>query len=802
VSDWSWTYEGFDPREQGLRETLCALGNGYLCTRGAAPEATADGVNYPGTYIAGCYDRLSTLIAHRNVENESLVNVPNWLPLTFAAAGSPWFSLDSWTCSEHHLELDLRRGVLTRRLRVRDPKGRHTKVTQRRIVHMAMPHVAALETTIVPEDWTGQLTVRSLIDGGVVNMGVPRYRDLEGRHLRPVTSEEVAEDSVLLRVETQQSQIQIAEAARTRVSAGPPDRAVTRTLVWEPDQVGHDLALVVTPGDEVTVEKVVAFFTSRDTAMSEPGLAACQELRWAGDFDSLLEAQEAAYEQIWQRFRFVLTADGTGEGEPLRTVRLHVFHLLQTVSPNTLGLDVGIPARGLHGEAYRGHVFWDELFVLPFLSVRLPSLARSLLGYRYRRLPAARRAAAAAGYGGAMFPWQSGSDGREESQTLHLNPVSGRWLPDATYLQRHVGLAIAYNVWQHYQATADLEFLTATGAELILEIARFFASLATYDRSRQRYVIRGVVGPDEFHTGYQGAESPGIDNNAYTNVMVTWLLQWAEEAIEALSHLRRTELLDSLNIQTAERRLWQDIAEKMLVPIENGIISQFEGYANLKPFPWETYRTKYGDLQRLDRILEAEGDSAENYQVSKQADVLMLLYVLSPTEVLGLLDRLGYQLQLADLQRTVDHYLARTTHGSTLSAVVHAWVLARAERGETLEQFRRALASDAQDVQGGTTAEGIHLAAMAGTVDLLQRCFAGLHVRDQTLWLDPYWPEGLGELSFDIVFQEQVLTITVTGEGAHVAAAADGRLPVRCACGDRTALLHPGEQIFFGGISR
>ena len=133
-----------------------------------------------------------------------------------------------------------------------------------------------------------------------------------------------------------------------------------------------------------------------------------------------------------------------------------------------------VTARGLNGEAYRGHVFWDELYVYPFLNFRLPEITRSLLLYRYRRLDEARAAAAAAGYRGAMFPWQSGSDGQEETQVVHLNPLSGRWEPDLSRNQRHVNAAIFYNVWQYYQATDDVDFLRDHGAEMMLEIARFW----------------------------------------------------------------------------------------------------------------------------------------------------------------------------------------------------------------------------------------------------------------------------------------------------------------------------------------
>jgi trehalose 6-phosphate phosphatase len=292
----------------------------------------------------------------------------------------------------------------------------------------------------------------------------------------------------------------------------------------------HELEIELRAGEPVAVEKVVTLVTSRDLAISEPVATAVELLAAAPAFDELLPGHELAWHQLWRRFRLDLRADPDSIGEgpaevgTLRVLRLSVFHLLQSVSPHNVDLDAGIPARGLHGEAYRGHVFWDELFVFPVLTLRLPGLARALLRYRTRRLDAARRAAQEIGYRGAMYPWQSGSDGREETQRVHLNPLSGRWLPDTSHLQRHVGLAVAYNIWQYYQATGDLEFLADHGAEALLEIARFFADLATYDGARDRFRIRGVMGPDEYSTRYPAATEPGIDDNAYTNVMTVWLL--------------------------------------------------------------------------------------------------------------------------------------------------------------------------------------------------------------------------------------------------------------------------------------
>jgi trehalose/maltose hydrolase-like predicted phosphorylase len=368
-----------------------------------------------------------------------------------------------------------------------------TGVTQRRFVSMADPHLAGLETTVIPENWSGSLGVRSALDGRVTNAGVARYRGLDGRHLAPVETGQAGEDLVWLQVETRSSHVRIAQAATTRVLRDGQPVAAMRRTVQEPGYIADELTVDLQEGGPITVEKVVALFTSRDRATAEPGDAARGRLsRLPGGFDQLLEGHVLAWNQLWRRCRIDLGGDG--DQEIARTLNLHVFHLLQTVSEHTIDLDVGVPARGLHGEAYRGHIFWDELFVFPFLNLRFPELTRALLRYRHRRLPEARHAARAAGYQGAMYPWQSGSDGREETQRLHLNPKSGRWLPDKSHRQRHVNIAIAYNVWQYHQVTGDLAFLAAYGAEMLLEIARFWASIATYDHATDRYDIRGVMG--------------------------------------------------------------------------------------------------------------------------------------------------------------------------------------------------------------------------------------------------------------------------------------------------------------------
>jgi alpha,alpha-trehalase len=540
---------------------------------------------------------------------------------------------------------------------------------------------------------------------------------------------------------------------------------------------------------------VVALFTSKDRAIAEPGDAARGRVRRLREgFDELLERHVLAWDQLWRRCHIDLGGDG--DQEVASTLNLHVFHLLQTVSEHTIDLDVGVPARGLHGEAYRGHIFWDELFIFPFLNLRFPELTRALLQYRFRRLPEAREAAKAAGYEGAMYPWQSGSDGREETQRVHLNPRSGRWLPDTSHRQRHVNVAVAYNVWQYYQATGDLAFLAAYGAEMLLEIARFWASIASYDHALDRYQILGVMGPDEYHDGYPDREEPGLDNNAYTNVMAAWVLCRALETAELLPDHRRAELTERIGLAREELERWDEVSRKLLVPFHDGdIISQFEGYGDLDELDWDGLRRRHGNIRRLDRILEAEGDSPNRYKASKQADVLMLFYLLSAEELRGLLDRLGYRLEPAAIPRNVEYYLKRTSHGSTLSGVVNAWVLARSDRQRSWRFFAEALASDLHDVQGWTTAEGIHLGAMAGTVDLAQRCYTGLETREDVLWLNPSLPQELDGLDFDVRYRGHWgINLHLTSQMLRIGVAASDAAPIRVGVNGEVVELPPGSM--------
>ena len=274
---WTFTFEGYDPHNEKLREALCTVGNGYFATR-AAPESRAGQVHYPGTYAAGVYNRLDDVVAGTKTDNESLVNLPNWLPLTFRIDGGDWFDVDAVTLLSYRQTLDLRGAVLTRELRFRDDVGRTTSVTQNRFVAMHMAHVAALETTILAEDWSGTIEIRSMIDGNVRNSGVERYRELASTHLRPLNKRALSENSVSLTVETTQSQIPVALTARTTVWRDGSPAPATYGLVDEEFEIGHKIFTELAAGQSLSVEKVVTLVTGRDVATSEPAAGAERRL--------------------------------------------------------------------------------------------------------------------------------------------------------------------------------------------------------------------------------------------------------------------------------------------------------------------------------------------------------------------------------------------------------------------------------------------------------------------------------------------------------------------------------------------
>ncbi|MCF8309122.1 MAG: HAD-IA family hydrolase, partial [Bacteroidales bacterium] len=749
ADQWSLGYYDYDQGKEKTREALLTVGNGYFGTRGAFEESYANEYNYPGTYIAGTYNRLKTRVSDRDIENEDFVNCPNWLPVNFKIEDSEWFDINNTTIKSIERRLYFKTGVLAKDMVVVDNQGRETRIQSERLASMHNPHHAGLRYTVTPLNYSGKLTFSTGLHGAIINDGVERYRALNQKHIKPY-SQSADKNNQYLTVETTQSGILIAEAAHLKTFYGEKELHPQMHHEEREGAVYSSFETQGIAGNALTIEKTVALFTSRDWDINNVSEAARNAISNAPNYSVMKKESEKAWTSLWEEMDVEIDGDRFSQ----KLLRLHMTHLMVTASPHNKHIDAGVTARGLHGEAYRGHIFWDELYILPFYFIHFPEVARALLMYRYRRLDEARKNAAEYGYEGAMFPWQSGSSGREETQVVHLNPLTGEWGPDNSSLQRHISLAIAFNIWQYYHTTEDLDFIKNYGAEMFLEICRFWSSKAEFNGDDARYHIPKVMGPDEFHEKYHDKDEGGLTDNAYTNIMTVWAIRKAFELLKQMDDESIQKLKAKIKLTEDELERWQDIAQNMNVVIEDDILAQFDGFFRLKELDWETYKKKYENIHRMDRILKAEGESPDDYKVAKQADTLMTFYNLNKDEVTDILKNLGYHPGDDYLAKNLNYYLERTTHGSTLSRVVHALLANMAGDDElSWRLFQEALASDYNDIQGGTTGEGIHVGVMSGTIMIALTTYAGMNYNGELLQLEPNLPKWWKRIAFRMKFK-------------------------------------------------
>lgn len=786
-------FDDFDPARERNREALFGTGNGYWGSRAAVPGSVDDGTHYPGTYLAGVYNRVQsdlTDTAGVIAETEHIINAPDWTYVQVTDREGHRLLPSTDPLLDYRQELCMDTGVSRRTTRRRATDGRITTVTVEQLQSMSDAHTAALRVRIHPENWSGAVTILSAINGDVRNRNVTDDHSLETRHLHEPVPHHLDGRTILLETETTQSDVDIALAARTTVrpALGQP---VNGSEADAHRLVGQSFTVDAMAGRDVVIEKVVAAATSRDHALSTPLRDAEKRIMRLPEYDDLAAAHARRWERHWKVFGMNLP---TGRTDAL-ALTFNTFHVLQNTALVTRDLDAGTPARGLYGEGYRGHIFWDEIFAYPMLTMRQPALTRALLLYRYRRLDEARHMAQTEGLRGARFPWQSGSDGREETPSQLFNPINGEWMPDNSHHQYHVGLDTAYSVWQYYQVTGDQAFLTDVGAELLIEVARMFASKATYDPETDRYSIAGVMGPDEFHDGYPDAPGEGLRDNAYTNVLASWVLSRATIALGHLDPHVAASLRDQLGVTPSEAEEWERISRRLrLVFHHDGVLSQFDGYEDLKEFDWQGYQEKYGNIGRLDLILGAEGDSPNAYKVSKQADTVMLFYLFSADELGALLARMGYQMSREQVTRTINYYYDRSSHGSTLSEFIHAWAFSRCDLDRSWRMYQDALLADLKNTRGSSTGEGIHLGVMGGTVDMPIRAYSGLQIRGDDLVLDPNVPRAVPEIEYQIHFRGQPVQINLKQDEVSLELHRGSQRPLDVVVRGVHRKLNPGER--------
>jgi trehalose/maltose hydrolase-like predicted phosphorylase len=732
---WLMTIEGWNPQQEPGIEAVLALVNGYQGTRAAVEEGSS--ASNPATFLNGVFDAASEAVAQAGATPDfqviaaptpELVVAPDWSKLRILADDQP-LTIESAELLEQRRTLDMRRGVLLREWRLRHGE-RITRLRSLRFASLHDRHLLGQALEIVPENWQGRLTIEAIVEGNVTNEGNTRHLVDHQTSARG--------QALLLSAATSEQQLRICFAAAAQLDGAD----AIATLDPTPQTLTQRWTLTAAQNQPITIHKIVTVFTSRDDA--DPAARAVERLEAAiaAGFSTLLERSAQAWAARWH------TADVTiGDEQIQRQTRFALYHLIGSANPEDEYASPG--ARSLTGERYKGHVFWDtEIFVFPFFVYTHPPTARALLMYRYHTLPAAREKARAHGYRGALYAWESTDSGVDVTPPFVYN-AAGERLEILTGIQEHhISADVAYAVWQYWHATQDQDFLLGYGAEMLLELARFWASRAQLGDDG-RYHIHTVIGPDEFHEH--------ADDSAYTNRMAQWVLRRGLEIVDWLKaeHPQRWhELAEQTAFEDGEPAAWSEVADGLVDNFDpaTGLFEQHRGYYDLEYIDLQGYepRNKTMDVllgwQRLTKT-----------QIIKQADVLMLLVLLG--------DRYPREIHEANFR----FYEPRTSHDSSLSPSFHALAAARLGEIELAQRyFTQAANIDLDFTRGVTAAGGVHIAALGGMWQALAFGFGGMFVEENGLRFDPHVPDDWGALSFPIQWRGSSLHVSASGTSADV----------------------------------
>lgn len=713
---WQIFEKGWDPDLQNVRETQFSLGNGYVGSRGILEEIPAGA--YPGTYIAGIYDRTGAQVTE-------LINAPNPVDLRIVAQGEK-LAVSAMDVLEHSRILDLRKGLLWRRTIYSNSKKKRFDYQSLRFFSVDDPHIGTMQIYLTPLDGATNITVQTTIDCSVTNKGV--LTEGKKRHFQ-IAEVSGSKDLSYLCTRTFEKEVSIAYASSLRVRKGRKSYRTSDRMV----------RLRLKKGQTVGLTRIFSIYTSFDIGSDKVKSPTIKSLRKAAKFgfERLLDDHTKRWAENWKSANIEIKGDPDVE----RALRFNIYHLLIAAYPNDGRVSIG--ARSLSGEGYRGHIFWDtEIFILPFFIYTNPRVAKNLLLYRYNRLEEARKIASHNGFKGTQFPWESADTGQETTPTWYKDFDGSIIRIHTMEMEHHITCDIAYAADHYYQATHDEDFLLRYGLEIIFEAARFWASRVEYNKREKIYEVKCVIGPDEFHEE--------VNNNAFTNAMARWNLLRANELYRKLNVLHPKELkriTKKIELKDSEIKEWYYIARKIKLPYskKRRVISAFDGYFKKREVTITNFDDNFMPIFPKGLPVGKVGKT----RLVKQADMVMLLYLLPDL------------FSLSQKKRNYFYYERRTLHKSSLSPSMHTIVgLEAGDEERAYRYFIHSLGADLRNVHGNTS-DGIHAASLGGTWQAVVNGFAGMRIRRGVLTFDPKLPPHWKELRFTIKWRGRDLSVAV-----------------------------------------
>lgn len=732
MKNWLIEETAFDARYQGKCEAIFCQGNGYIGQRAALEEA----------YVGQTRDLLVTGTFNKAGEEEvtELPNLPDLTQISLFVDGHR-VAMTNANTSDYTRALNLKTGELTRSFIWTSPDTKRFALRFRRFVSLANEHLMGGMAEITALDGPAQVRVDSGIDGRVTNTGAQHFGEGEKRIY----------DNTILQMHSTTTQSKVTCFLHTAHRYYMDGCEVTPSLLPLIDRryMAMRATQDVAKGQTLLIEKISCVHTTRDQEpiSSEQAREKLEKALKAG-YDLLFADSAAAWRKLWEQIDIKVQSSRDYDQLAIRFALYHLNIMVKKDDPR-----VGIAAKGLSGEGYKGHSFWDtEIFILPYFTLTQPNAARTLLTYRYHNMYGARQKARENGYTGAMYPWESAwiDDGEVTPLWGAADVVTGLPMKILTgILEQHITADIAFAVDQYVCATGDQDFMERYGYEILIDTARFWTSRATWDENKQALVILEVIGPDEY--------KEHVDNNAYTNYMARHNLKLGLKAIDEVC-TRGGETFERLN-RMAElsnvREMIQKTLDGLYLPKADadGIIPQFDDYFALKHIDLEKYKQSsiVGSIYHDYNI-----EQISELQVSKQADVLVLLLLLD-----DLLDQ-------EHKRRNFLFYEERTLHDSSLSKSTHAVLAADLNMSDTAYSFFQGSCDIDLGPVMTTSDMGIHSASMGGIWQGAVYGFGGVRIVGDSLHISPKLPKAWAELDFPLVWRGQPLRVNVSASGVRI----------------------------------
>lgn len=755
VHPWRIIEEEFKIENNHHNESIFSLGNGYMGLRGTLEEDYSGPAETttPGFYINGIYDSEEIVYGEEAPNlpkySQTIVNLMDWTKINLYLEKEKLDLLNGKT-EDYQRILDMRTGRLSREFIWESPQGRQVEIEIDRLISFTDKNLALIDYKITPLNFTGRIRLASSIDGEVKNHHHFRVNDT-----REVAKTGFANGRCYMVQNTFESDFAIAGAVKNELEL-PGGTSVQRDQFIVENEIIQDFVISASRGDTYSLRKYAAFATSREIPSERLIKRVLVEVKTGADrgAENLKKDQKKFLEDFWKDFDVFVR----GQGFLQQALRYNAFQLIQSTGRDGR---TNVPAKGLSGEFYEGHYFWDtETFIIPFYLFNRPQIARKLLEYRYNILEEARENANRVKLNGALFPWR----------TINGKEASGFFM--GSTVQYHIDADIAYAIYLYVTATEDFEFLHNMGAEILAETARMWISCGHYNHTCGAFYFNEVCGPDEY--------KPGVDNNCFTNYMAKFNLEFARDTLLEMKEEqpeKYQQLADKLELTAQEIAEWKEAADTIYLPYneELGVHPQDDSFVCKKPLDIEEI-----PHEELPLVSNWHPLTIWRYQVIKQADVILLMLLQ------------GDKFTLAEKKANYDYYEPKTTHDSSLSPAIYSIIAS--EIGYVEEAYKYFVQISRLDLDdfNENTYMGLHTAGLGSAWMTLVYGFAGMRNYHGEISFKPYLPEPMDGYQFTIYFKGRHLRVRVTDKGASYRLLSDQELYLQH-CEERIDL-EPGEE--------